>query len=1239
MGGYQRPEGGWRFKSPRVKINDTPDSLQPDEYPYVQNVRGYKDNTLQTRPGYTLQFSTANVPITDIRAYSTLGTDNLPRYLARNSNNQIYLDNGTLVASLGGTSLGAFFIPYRPQASPQSWMYIGAQSDYQKLSAPTAANVVTAYGVGIAEQQSPPEMCPNAFNFYQFSALAVGWVQAGTAGVPGNGARMTDTAGTVLEDPASGSVKRCSVQVATAISYQVGMTVVFDTAGTPINCVVQDVIPPINAGNQLTIQSIHYFSGTSGRCVIVPTQSPSGPSIPQIQGNIPSAKSIYSDAALSSLRRGAIVRLNNGVDPAENLFVNSVTVGPDGTICFEVVTTATYAATNAVTGIPCIIVSGITAAGSAGDTIDAVYVESALTGPGTGTLSQALATNPFTQALSPSTNTPQEDDYVAFSVYISDLSKLVLGTITFGVDPAAGYDINAFYAQFDASNLVFSGPSQVQTIEEVIQREDIDFEGNIIIVEEVVTTTTPLPSGQWTTVMFPVRALQRLGNDLTKTLANCNGVRISIQTSDSVIVRIGSFWIGGGGAADVGNNGSPYFYVVRGRNKETGAKSNPSPISRYGVSPRRQSVNIKMNDDTGDAQVDIWDVFRYGGTVNSWRYIGSTKCTGGDDTFTDNYFDAAALAGSPIEYDNFEPWPTIDVPFTATAGTVAGITTAITVKGSTALVVYSAAIPFTSPIPATVLRWLPGTLVTIDGRTAYTLWNRPTAVTLASPPAANYYAYLFQFVENAGTLTPNVFSILEPNTANQHLPYLFGPDANGTVFGCGDPFRPGNFYWCKAFSPDSAPSQYNKELVPPSEPLLGGEIINGLAMIASPDRWWALYPDFGSTQRSYQPVQRPVGRGLAAPYAHCTDGKNIYFVSKDGIWVTDGGAGRSLTDDDLFTLFPHEGINTPQDYTYATYVLYAPDYRYSASFRLSYAQGFLYFNYRDSGNNARTLICDLTGDKPAWSPDVFNFDSILVHYALEQQESTLLTTTTKYPIVLLGDSSGDVHKQLPNANDHGQPINSVVCPFEYNGGDIRSNQLFNDAFIDVTPVSGMQVRAISAGAGVGATKVIAASASRLQTNAPVGLELKYMGLILVWTDDFSVQNAPTQIHAWQPMYQAVPVSVFAWKTQATSFGWMAYGHLRQWNICYKSTANVIITVTAYDGTSPAVITLPSTGGAVRKVMIPFTFNKGMLYFFEGTSAAEWTPYLSESELYCGAWGRETPYQLVHDIEAPEGLRS
>lgn len=1238
MGGMQRPEGGWRFDYNGININDTPDGLQPNEYPYSQNIRQYRDNSLETRPGYSLLFSGDGSPFTDVRAYSAINTDNLPRFLARNSNNRIYLDNGALVTTLNGTTQGVAMIPYRPSQSPQSWMYVGSDGDYKKLSAPMN-NVVTVYNAGIKEQQAPPEICPEAFNFYEFSGVAADWTQGGTAGALSNQVRLTDVLGSVLEDPTSGTVKRCSCQVATTKQYQTGMSVVVDSAGVPIHAVVQEVLPPVNAGTTITIDSIYYYTGTTGRCVIVPTQQASSPSVPIVTDGDPAAQSIYSASIISSLRRGCIVRLNNGVDPAENLFVLSVTTGPSGTICFEVVTAAHYAATNAITGIPAVIISGVTAA-STGKSIEAASIQSSLTGTGTGTVSRALATNPFIQALAPSTSTPQDADYVGISVNISDLSKLIRGTVYFNIEPGApAYNVNALWAQFDSSNLVFHTPAPPLITEEIITRQEVDFEGNIIEVQEIVTSTTPLPASQWTTVMFPISSLTRLGNDLSKTLSDCNGVRISIDASDSLVLQYGSLWLGGGGQPDVGFNGSPYFYSVVGRNAQTGAESNPSPMSRYGVSPRRQKNRIVAIDNSGDAQLNTWDIFRFGGSINSWRYVGSMPNTGGgSDIFTDNYFDTAALAGSLMERDNLQPWPSIDVPFNLVAGVLAGVTTAISVVGTTVVITAASAVAFANPFPSNITKWLPGTLVRIGGQNAYTLWARPTAVVVTPAPGAVYYAYLLQFVENVGSGSFTTLDVLEPNIANQNLPYLWGPDASGTIFAAGDPLRGGNIYFCKSFSPDSAPGTNNTEVSAPTEPILGGEVIHGLSMAASSKRWWALYPQAGAVNR-YQAVERPVGRGLAGPYGHCTDGKHIWFWAKDGIWVTIGEEGKSLTDDFLFNLFPHEGVNTPVNYTYAGNTIYAPDYKYSSQFRLAYGNGYLYADYLDSTGTARTLVCDYTDpEKPKWIVDVYG-DLMRLHYAVEQQESTLQSSNTLYPLLIMGGNSGKIYKQASASNDNGQTIPCVVSTFEYNGGDIRSDQLFNDAYVDITPISGMVLQPISDGANVGVARFITASPSRLQTNTPVGVELKFMGIRLSWTDDYNSQAVASLIHAWQPMYQGVPVSVFAWKTQVTSFGWMAYGHLRQWNFSYRSTADVNIVVTAYDGTSPAPIVLPSTGGVVRKTMFPFTFNKGMLYQFIGTSQEEWTPYLSESQLYCGAWGRTEPYQLIHDIDGPVGIKS
>jgi hypothetical protein len=83
--------------------------------------------------------------------------------------------------------------------------------------------------------------------------------------------------------------------------------------------------------------------------------------------------------------------------------------------------------------------------------------------------------------------------------------------------------------------------------------------------------------------------------------------------------------------------------------------------------------------------------------------------------------------------------------------------------------------------------------------------------------------------------------------------------------------------------------------------------------------------------------------------------------------------------------------------------------------------------------------------------------------------------------------------------------------------------------------------------------------------------------------------------------------------------------VRQVSVAYRSTAAVTLTITAYDGTSPAQVTLPSTGGAVQKVTFPLTFNKGTLYTYSFTSAQPFAIYEDDLEVLVGAWGRGDSY--------------
>lgn len=1342
MPDYKRPQEQFRFvRGGGMNTLQRPDAMRPDEYPMVVNGRWVESNAFQTRPGYTLLFKNSDgFPITDVRAYARLSTDDKPRYLARATNNKIWLDNGVQVGTLSGSGPArSVLIPYRPNQSPNPWMYIGTNQDYQKFSVPDAGNNVTQQKVGLVEPQAPPDACPDGFGYYDFSGQDhTAWTAGGDAAAPVDGTRISDTAVSAFMDPASGSNQRWSVQVG-AKQYQAGELVKFTGGG--FTSVIQEVIPPVNAGAVLTVTSILYYSGTTGRCSVVVTQSAnifepvdtggltaagisslaaaggSGILLAEVLGAKPT--SVFDQPTMAGLRRGSLIQFSGG---PETCFVLSVTFG-EGSICFEVSTTGTHAVGETIVGLPAIVVGNITNA-VVGAAITAVDITSALTfALGTGTLSQTLtgagthAANPFNQALAPFSNVAQQNDYVHFSIQADVLSSIVQIIITFDVnDGAVDYTTNAYYYTIDAAAILGFVPSNL----------------------------TVFPTNRWTEVMFPISAMTRLGNDLTRTLVNTQAIRVSIQITGNVNVALSSFWVGGGGQCDVGQSGAPQYYMLVPRSSVTGVTGNPSPQTRYGINPRRQNGILTLPATYPDSQMDTWDVFRYGGTVTSFRYAGSVPI--GTTTFTDMYFDTALQAGKAVERDNYEPWPTIDLPFTATPGLAGGITTTVAISGTMMVIIMQAAAAFANPFPSGITNWLPGTVVTIGGKTAFHLWTRPTAFTVPAGPA-HYFAYLFQFAESAGagvalgaTGAGSLVSIIEPVLANQHLPYIWGPNEKGDLFACGDSLRPGTFYYIKSYNPDSVPQGYNQELTNPAEPLLGGEVIDGVSLMASSKRWWALYPNFGSAQR-YTPVERPVGRGLAAPFGHCTDGVNVYFVARDGIWETSGGPGRSLTDATLYNLFPHEGVASGVDVHRTFGIAYAPDYSRAGSFTLAYRNSYLYFDYQDSTGTPRTLTCDLRDpQRPAWIVDRYQ-DQVEVHYAVEQQSGPVLVTTGAggpYEELLLADTQGKIYSQTEAPNDNGISIIGSIQTFEWNGGDLRSREQWGDAWLDLIPISGVgvTVEALSGDSIIAPAIVVPSGTTRASVPVSLagGVLENYIGLGAQWQDSGS--GAPTKIFAWQPswlekpeeiidrfgdwddggvpdakyfqgflleadtfgvnkaivirdadalathaftpspvnhngqevtaysfvtpfiahlvrdepasdgvewrrfgfkwIFQATPEQVRTWHTQATAHGLTGYMHIFQVTVAYAATAPVTLTITSYDGTSPLPITLPATGGAYQKRTFILSFNKGMLYSYQGVSAASWQAFLNDWEILVGGWGRQGSYLNYQTLGGQRG---
>ena len=1297
---YNRPKEGFRFKFGGMNTHMPPDALSPDKYPIAQNIRSYVDQSVRTRPGQALRFNTGGNPITSMRTYGAIFTDDLPRILAVDTLGRVYLDTSTQVGTVGSGSQGVTMLPFRPSQSPNPYMYVASAKAYNKYSAPNASNTVTENLVGIAEPQSPPDATINSLIGVQYNPVASNYTHGGTAGGASNGVRVSDTTGVVFQDLVDTS-SIFSVQVSSTEQYQRYMDLFINS----YPFIVQDVFPALT--QSFAIESIYYFEtgANTGHCIIVPAN---------LGGDAESGEeSISTPQLLVSLRRGAIIQVG-----AELCYVWSTSIGPNGTISIETSTANTHTTADMLTSVSAIQVEAYTGFSPiAGQAISSADVSYAI-GSEFGTQTFTLSASPFVidnPSFGEVGTALQVDDYISIGLNVDNLSNLV--EVKFLIDVGDGsFTENFYYYTIRASDIaeaVANNVTQLSAAQTVTQRSIVDEENSIQSGGQGVTyagSQTVPGSGQWSQIFFPIREMTRVGGDTTKSLQTANAIQFLWNVLPNTLnVKTSGVIFLGGSQPDVGDVGIPYLYRIRGRSSITGIVSNPSPATRYGVNPRREQVIVVTNIPFAyDPQVDTIEVFRYGGTVTSWRYIGQVAV--GTPTFLDNYDDASAQGGDELDFDNFQPWPSIDLPLNATAN----------VTGTAAVVT----IPTASL--ATVGNYLPGNLVRIGDQNVYTLWTRPTLI------GANNY--LFQFEENAGFGTNLPVVIYEPILANQFLPYMFGPDANGVVFACGDPLRPGTLYYSKPNNPDSAPDTNNTELCPPSEPLLGGDTLDGLAFVASPERWWALYPQSSNEEQPYAAVEQPVSRGLAAPFGKHCDGQDIYFWAKDGIWAVKRG---SLTDADLFNLFPRDGV-IGKVVTYNGVTIQPPDYTRAATFRMEAFNGYIYATYQDSTGDYHTLTCDLRGQLPMWSVDAYTPAATGFCHP-DQQASTLLTTAARYDELYISNVAGQVSSQTDGVNDLGGPIACIVATFEFGAGDIRTDDQYGDIYLDSQPAASgapLILAPLSLGAPTAPPQTIPVAAVRGNLPVSLGGEIlsHFLGVMFTWTDDYTKQTVPTILYAWQPSvipkpetiadrytdwddagvagakwfqgfilhadtYDAIkglairdtdsltthpfspavqqngesevaysfntpfiahmvrieptdqvywrffevrwvaePTPEFAetWQTQGTSFGLTGYMHVKQISAAYASTVPITLTITSFDGQSPQPITLPSTGGAYQKITFQLDANKGQLYFFKTSANAPYQLYLEDWEVMVGGWGRTGPYMRYTNIGGNRG---
>lgn len=394
-------------------------------------------------------------------------------------------------------------------------------------------------------------------------------------------------------------------------------------------------------------------------------------------------------------------------------------------------------------------------------------------------------------------------------------------------------------------------------------------------------------------------------------------------------------------------------YAVKYRSSLTGAQSNPSPLSDVQVTP--VIANIVQAPYSPDPQVDKCDYYRQDSSLANYTYIGTgpNDGLGGaisgviyNTAIVDELSDLAAAGNQIMQFDDFEPVPSIDLP-------KAGV-----VNVSQGEITWVSGDQFN-------IRWLPGTVIEIGSPTqlAYSLYTRPTSTVAMYTPS----------VPDGTNL---VYNIAEPILAAQPLAYLAGPTDNiNYAAAVGDNYRPGTFYWSKGSNLDSWPDTNQLEATDPGEPLNNVILSGGRMVLGSIKRFWVVMANFFNAVATVTGVEgstftlqaTSINRGLFIPRCFAVEGGgNIFLRVDDGILVSQGGLGsESLTDETLYPIFPHEG-STPVPVVRNGITIYPPDDTNPESQKILIQNGYGYWFYKDINGTPRVLTFDIAAKGWIW---------------------------------------------------------------------------------------------------------------------------------------------------------------------------------------------------------------------------------------------------------------------------------
>jgi hypothetical protein len=1205
-----------RFDCLGLDLNRPVDSVKPGKFPYMKNCRSYQNGRVEPRFGLT-DLALVVAGASQVHSIRRLNESN--GTFTRVIGTLGHLAYGVSTAITPFTDIDSGYsgnplalVPWRPEESPTTFMYIGDSARMRKLS--VAGSLHT---IGLPAPAASPAVGltinPQYKTIDDFESTA-GWAQGGTAGAPALLTwRVDTTIAQILYD--SGSTGWASIQPTVIANIGEGTLLTLNPGGAAEVVKVQSVMP----GSVATaVGSINYDAGTTGDC------------------------SMVLETAIDQARCDALIR---NTSLGENARIVAVLRGPNNTTSLRLSTTGTWSPGDSVQ-VLFSFRAYCSSHRSVADVVRTNGVRSAITS-GTGTLTKVGAIDLSLLA----TGVPTlPDDYMHISMRVSDPTVITELKVLLDVNPGGvnNFDQNYYWKSFRANDLTPAASnlqSLLATRQQIIQRTIIDTpisatdlanqglgqldlgglspeqyaaqqnelqaqqaaDAQQFVTELDTAISQQLDAGvtQWVELRFRLSDLIRIGTDQARTLQDVASIRIVALVTGNVDLDVDAWWVGGGYGPDTGDDtASAYLYRYRARNPATNVPSNFSPATRYAANPLRQKVTIRPTQYAAPSGTTlttadfVLDIERFGGQVADWHYVGTIP-NAASPTFTDIYDDETVAKQPILTNDNYQPWPVIGVPVSGTTGNVAG--TSVDDSGANF-----------------DINWDPGTTILIKDQ-PYTIYRVISTSKLET-------------VENVGTQTGVSWRIDEPVTLAQPLACLWQWD--NRFWACADPVNAGRLYFSNPDSETTMVTNYI-DVTSPSEPLMNGVEYNVRGWVFSSEDFFQILKT-GNEVSPYYTQQVPNGKGLFTRWLLTREpAPFIAFGSKDGLYMTTGGAAIPLTDADMYPLFPNEGNQGA-----TTNGILAPVYTaiQARRLRLGFYDDFLYFDY-PSGElgTPTTLVLAFNlgaterGEAPGgWFFDVYT-PPVLTHYGEEGNgvHSLLCGGNDQHLYQYAGDS------------DNGTAIRMELTTPSKDQGDPRSEKLYGDIMLDAnTEGLAVTVTPYFDNNTTSATPVVVNTATRTQTPIPFDSAwVTARNISMFFFCNVSTSARP-KFYIWEPRwtFEAAPVSSQSWEISPTSFGAHNFTSMGIIRIAHVSTSDLSLIVTL-DGVVQPTITVPNSSGVYEQTVFRVPVWKAKLWKLRLASDAAFRLDTRDTFFEVKEWASDGPYaelRVFGDFAMVEG---